>query len=87
VGAFAGFAVASLGGPLALAALGAPALAADAADSAGLAMVAAAVVFGLPLGIWLRYSRQVNGSGGLYAFVEAAAGRRVALAQAAIWTF
>lgn len=85
--AFAGFAVASLGGPLALAALAAPGLAADAADSAGLAMIAAAVVFGLPLAIWLRYSREINGSGGLYAFVEAAAGRRVALVQAAIWTF
>ncbi len=85
--AFAGFAVASLGGPLALAALAAPGLAADAADSAGLAMLAAAVVFGLPLAIWLRYSRELNGSGGLYTFVEAAAGRRVALVQAAIWTF
>jgi hypothetical protein len=85
--AFAGFAVASFGGPLALAALGAPALVGDAADSAGLAMVLGAVVFLLPLAIWLRYSRHVNGSGGLYSFVEAAAGRRVALAQAAIWTF
>jgi amino acid transporter len=85
--AFAGFAVASFGGPLALAALAAPGLAADAAASAGLAMIAAAVVFGLPLAIWLRYSREINGSGGLFGFVEAAAGRRVALVQAAIWTF
>jgi amino acid transporter len=85
--AFAGVAVASFGGPLALAALAAPGLAADAAESAGLAMLAAAVVFTAPLAIWLRYSRQISGAGGLYAFVEAAAGRRVALAQAAIWTF
>jgi len=85
--AFAGVAVASFGGPLALAALAAPGLAADAAESAGLAMLAAAVVFTAPLAIWLRYSRHVNGAGGLYAFVEAAAGRHVALAQAAIWTF
>ena len=56
-------------------------------ESAGLAMLAAAVVFTAPLAIWLRYSRHVNSAGGLYAFVEAAAGRRVALAQAAIWTF
>jgi hypothetical protein len=84
---FAGFAVASFGGPLALAGLAAPGLAADAADSAGLAMVVGAAVFLVPLAIWLRYSRYVNGSGGLYSFVEAAAGRRVALAQAAIWTF
>ena len=85
--AFAGVAVASFGGPLALAALAAPGLAADAADSAGLAMLAAAVVFTAPLAIWLRYSRHVSGAGGLFSFVEAAAGRRVALAQAAIWTF
>jgi hypothetical protein len=45
------------------------------------------VVFTAPLAIWLRYSREINGAGGLYGFVEAAAGRRVALAQAAIWTF
>lgn len=85
--AFAGFAIASFGGPLALAALAAPGLAADAGESAGLAMLAGAIVFLLPLALWLRYSRHVNGSGGLYSFVEAAAGRRVALAQAAIWAF
>jgi amino acid transporter len=85
--AFAGVAVASFGGPLALAALSAPGLVGDAADSAGLAMLAAAVVFIAPLAIWLRYSRHIHSAGGLYAFVEAAAGRRVALAQAAIWAF
>jgi amino acid transporter len=85
--AFAGFAVASFGGPLALAALAAPGLVDDAAGSAGLAMVVGTVVFLVPLAIWLRYSRYVSGSGGLYSFVEAAAGRRVAVAQAAIWTF
>ncbi|MBV8942993.1 MAG: hypothetical protein JO240_14800, partial [Solirubrobacterales bacterium] len=78
-------AIASFGGPLALAGLSAPGVVADATDSAGLASLAAALVFIAPLAIWLRYSRQVNGAGGLYAFVEAAAGRRVALAQAAIW--
>jgi len=85
--AFLGFAVASFGGPLALAASGAPGLAAEAGSSSGLAMLAGAVVFLVPLAIWLRYSREISGSGGLYAFVEAAAGRRVALVQAAIWTF
>ena len=85
--AFAGVAVASFGGPLALAALAAPGLAADAAESSGLAMIAGAVVFIAPLAIWLRYSRHVTGAGGLYSFVEAAAGRRVALAEAAIWAF
>jgi len=85
--AFTGVAVASFGGPLALAALAAPSLAADAGDAAGLAMLAAVVVFVVPLAIWLRYSRHVNSAGGLYGFVEAAAGRRLALAQAAIWIF
>jgi basic amino acid/polyamine antiporter, APA family len=85
--AFAGVAVASFGGPLALAALAAPGLVEDAADSAGLSMLAAAVVFTAPLAIWLRYSRYIHSAGGLYSFVEAAAGRRIALAQAAIWTF
>ena len=85
--AFAGVAVASFGGPLALAALATPGVAADASDSAGLAMLAAAVAFTVPLAIWLRYSRHIASSGGLYAFVEAAVGRPVALVQAAIWTF
>jgi hypothetical protein len=48
-------------------------------------MVAAVVVFGAPLLIWLRYSRYIASSGGLYGFVEAAVGRRVALVQAATW--
>jgi amino acid transporter len=84
--AFAGVAISSFGGPLALAALSAPALVADAGLSAGLATLVAGLVFVAPLAIWLRYSRYVSSSGGLYSFVEAAAGRRVALAQAGIWT-
>lgn len=78
-------AISSFGGPLALAALSVPGLLGDASASTGLAMVAAVVVFGAPLLIWLRYARYVSSSGGLYAFVEAAVGRRVALAQAATW--
>jgi hypothetical protein len=83
--AFAGVAVTSFGGPLALAALYAPSIAGGAASSAGLTMVVAAVAFVFPLVIWLGYARQVSSSGGLYAFTEAAAGPRVALAQAALW--
>lgn len=83
--AFMGVAVVSFGGPLALAGLNAPPLLGAASDSAGLAMLAAVAVFALPMIIWLRYARDVNSSGGLYAFVEAAAGRRVALAQAGVW--
>jgi amino acid transporter len=83
--AFTGVAVTSFGGPLALAALYAPSIVADATASAGLAMVAAVVVFTVPLAIWLRYSQHVHSSGGLFSFVEAAAGRRVALVQAGLW--
>jgi hypothetical protein len=83
--AFAGVAVASLGGPLALAALYAPSIAGGASSSAGLAMVAAAVAFGFPLAIWFGYARHVSSPGGLYAFTEAAVGHRVALAQACLW--
>ncbi|HEY6933106.1 MAG TPA: hypothetical protein VI452_06870 [Marmoricola sp.] len=86
-GSLVGVVIASLGGPLALAALYAPHILADTSASAGLASVAAAVVFLLPLGIWLGYTRRLQTSGGLFAFVEAAAGRRVALAQAALWVF
>jgi amino acid transporter len=83
--AFTGVAVASLGGPLALAALYAPSIAGGASSSAGLAMVVAAVAFGFPLAIWFGYARHVSSSGGLYAFTEAAVGPRVALAQASLW--
>jgi amino acid transporter len=83
--AFAGVAVTSFGGPLALAALYAPSIVADASASAGLAMVGAVVVFTVPMAIWLRYAQHVHSSGGLYSFVEAAAGRRVALVQAGLW--
>jgi hypothetical protein len=83
--AYAGVAVTSLGGPLALAALYAPSIAGGASSSAGLAMVAAAVAFGFPLAVWFGYARHISSAGGLYAFTEAAAGRRIALAQAGLW--
>ncbi|MGH2842797.1 MAG: hypothetical protein ACRDKL_04340, partial [Solirubrobacteraceae bacterium] len=83
--AFASFAFASFGGPLALAALMAPATLGDARRAAGLVMIGALVVFCASLAVWLRFSRDVHGPGGLYAFVEAAAGRRIALAQAVAW--
>jgi hypothetical protein len=84
---FYGVALASLGGPLALAGLGAPGVIGAAGDSAGLATLLSLAAFVPSLWIWLRYSAQVQSAGGLFAFVEAAAGRRIALAQAAVWTF
>lgn len=82
---FLGVVVASFGGPLALAALYAPSILTDASASAGFVMVAAAVVFAVPLLVWLRYSRHVATPGGLYGFVVAAAGPRVGLLQAGLW--
>jgi hypothetical protein len=83
--AFLGVTVTSLGGPLALAALYAPSILPDASGSAGFVTAAAAVVFAIPLLIWLRYSREVATSAGLSGFVAAAAGPRVALVQAGLW--
>ena len=79
-------ALASFGGPLALAALYAPTALADVTGSAGAVTVVGAAAFVAPLAIWLRFGRDIAGPGGLTSFVEAAAGRRVALAQAAVWT-
>jgi len=85
---FAGFALSCVGGPLALAAgilpdaVGGPAI-----PAMGLTVLAGAALFGAPLLIWWRYSEEIASDGGLYAFVERAAGRRVALVQGCIWTF
>src|ERR1700722_16533208 len=83
--AYTGVAVTALGGPLALAALYAPSIAAGAASSAGLSMVAAAGVFGFPRAVWVVSARHISIPGGLFSFTGAAGGRRVALAQAALW--
>ena len=53
----------------------------------GLTVLAGAALFAAPLLIWWRYSAEIASDGGLYAFVERAAGRRVALVQGCIWTF
>jgi hypothetical protein len=82
---FVGFAIASIGGPLALASF-LPGTAGDEGiASAGLIVALAVAVFVAPLGLWLVYSRRVISPGGLTAFVEAAAGRRAALVQGWIW--
>ena len=81
-----GFAVASIGGPLALVSLYFPAAAGGAIESAGFTSLLAAGLFAFPLVIWLRYSKTIASAGGLAAFVAAAAGRRAAQVQGAIWT-
>jgi amino acid transporter len=84
---FAGFALSCVGGPLALAALYLPdAVGSRAIPAMGLTVAAGAALFAFPLLIWWRYSGEIASSGGLYTFVERAAGRRVALVQGCIWT-
>jgi amino acid transporter len=84
---FVGFAVASIGGPLALANF-LPGVAGDEAiGSAGLVVALAGAVFAAPLTLWLVYSRRVVSPGGLTAFVDAAAGRPAALVHGWIWAF
>jgi hypothetical protein len=82
---FYGFAVAAIGGPLALAVIYVP----GAADlrSAGLVTLLGALLYAAPLCIWMRFSRDVVSPAGLAGFVEAAAGRKLALVQAAVWAF
>src|SRR2546421_6199 len=78
-------AVASVGGPLALGALYLPVPLGGAVVSSGLATVIAIIAFSAPVAIWVLYSRRIASTGGLTAFVEAAAGTGVARVQAAIW--
>lgn len=81
----AGIAVASIGGPLALGALYLPVGLEDSVASSGLATIIAIAAFAAPIAIWLSYSRRIASAGGLTAFVEAGAGRRIAYAQAGVW--
>ena len=64
-----------------------PAVAGDGTDSAGLVVVLAVAVFAAPLAIWLAFSERIVSAGGLSAFVEAAVGRRAAIAHGWIWAF
>lgn len=83
---YVGFAVASIGGPLALLTFF-PGTAGDGVDSAGLVVVIALALFAAPLAVWLSFSRTILTPGGLTAFVDAAVGRRAALVHGWIWLF
>jgi amino acid transporter len=83
---FVGFAIGSIGGPIALLTLF-PSTVGDGIDSAGLIVLLALALFAAPLGIWLLYSRDIVSMGGLSAFVEAAVGRRTAMFHGWIWAF
>jgi amino acid transporter len=82
---YVGFAVASIGGPLALVSL-VPDAAGRGLRASGLTVLLASALFLVPLYVWYRYSEEIASAGGLYAFAEAAVGRRIALVQAAAWT-
>jgi amino acid transporter len=84
---FVGFAIASIGGPLALPNFLPGTAGDDGIASAGLVVLLALAVFAAPLLLWLVYSRRVVSPGGLSAFVEAAAGRQAALVHGWIWAF
>ena len=81
---FVGFGIVATGGPLALVALFVP-QSVGALHSVGLVGLLSVAIFALPVAIWFRFSRTVSSSGGLFSFVEAAAGRRWALVQGAVW--
>ncbi|MGN6380455.1 MAG: hypothetical protein ACTHNU_16005 [Gaiellales bacterium] len=84
----AGFALACIGGPLALVVLlGPDAVGGPAIGSAGLTSLLGVAAFVPPLLVWWRFGERIAGSGGLYGYVREAAGPRIALAQAAVWTF
>jgi amino acid transporter len=82
-----GFALACIGGPLALISFLPGAAGDDGVRSAGLVVALALAVFAVPLAIWLAYSRRVVSPGGLSAFVDAASGRRAATVHGWIWAF
>jgi amino acid transporter len=82
---FYGLAVGSVGGPLGLAALFVPSALAGAEASSGLIVLVGGLLFGFPVLAWYRYAKRVASAGGLYSFVEAAAGVWPARLHGAAW--
>ncbi len=82
---FYGIAIASVGGPLALVSLFLPNALLDVSSWSGFAVLLGAVAFVFPVIAWYKYAGRVASSGGLYSFVEVAAGTRVAQAHGAVW--
>ena len=85
LGLFAGLTVTATGGPLALTAVYLPGVLDETSRSAVAVVLLGAALFVPALTVWLGYSRGSVRPGGLYGFVEAAAGRRIALVQAGLW--
>jgi amino acid transporter len=57
----------------------------SARSSSGLVAALASLLFLFPLVVWYRYSARIASAGGLYAFVEDAAGLTVARIQGTFW--
>jgi len=71
--------------PLALVAVFLPGVLGGLRASATLAGVVGAAAFLGPLLVWRRYAAEIASAGGLYAYVERAAGTNVARVHGAIW--
>jgi amino acid transporter len=82
---FYGLAIASVGGPLALVTVFLPNTLAGLGSWSGVAVVLGAVAFVCPVIAWYRYARRVASPGGLFSYVETAAGTNVARTHGAIW--
>lgn len=82
---FYGIAIGSVGGPLAIVALILPNTLANTGPSSTLITVLGSLAFIFPVIAWSSYARRVASAGGLYGFVEAAAGTNVARLHAAVW--
>lgn len=80
-----GFAIASIGGPLALVTLNFFSSSYAAGTYSLYATLLGILIFIAPLAVWYRYSKSIASSGGLYTFVEKALGRKAANVQGWIW--
>ncbi|MDE1865821.1 MAG: APC family permease [Candidatus Micrarchaeota archaeon] len=84
-----GFAIASVGGPLALVMLNffnTSYIAGSSAYSIYTVLIGI-LLFVAPLAIWYRYSKHIVSSGGLYTFVKRTFGERAAKVQGWTWLF
>lgn len=80
-----GFAIAAIGGPLALVMIGFFSSAYGAGAYSPYALLIGLLLFLAPLMIWYNYSKKVASSGGLYAFVEKSLGAKAAKLQGWLW--
>lgn len=80
-----GLAIASVGGPLSLAAVLIPQTVSGFAGSSTLVVIAASLVFIFPLIVWIRFAKEIASSGGLYSYVAAAVGKWPARVQGTAW--